>query len=484
MFSLSYVYTGHISQATASVPISITDPPIVPSGTQSLYINYTSVSVRTSYGGKTGWTQLNLSGRLELMSLINVSQVIGDANLTSNSTLDQVEFNISSASITVDNVTYPVTVAKKQIAATIINGERVNGTSGVLLDFSPVVTPEYIQNTTKFIMDPSLKAAMVQGLGFGGQGEQGPNQQHPLEQKYADLFKGNDANLTITDANLTSGENYSTLKVILTNYGNSSVTVMGAMLMGDVNPYFAPNAPAPGGLGQDAFPANATGFNCSQIMNWPMGSKEQRGALPENSTEANGPMGPGNFGTARQPDSAGAINASDATGPSMRESEKPADSGFWARGGRAFEQTNSSVTINASALVAIGKACGVDRIGIMLPATANVIQISGIENASDWANFYDGPGARFAFMHPVGVSFAVEDNGTLSMQLPWEAMNRVMQEGGYVLAPGATVTLEYTGKLVVGGMKAMGGLLQQNDSSYTITVLTDNGIAQANFTSS
>src|SRR5271157_2635434 len=46
VFSFAYSYAGHGAAGNAYVPISITDPPMVPKGTQALYINYSSMKVQ------------------------------------------------------------------------------------------------------------------------------------------------------------------------------------------------------------------------------------------------------------------------------------------------------------------------------------------------------------------------------------------------------------------------------------------------------
>ena len=517
LFAFAHPYAVHGTVGNAYVPISITDPPIVPSGTQALYINYTSVKVQVGYEGGSEWIPINSSGRLELMSLINESQGIGGANVMANSTIDQVEFNIVSGSITVDNVTYPLTITKKQMVAAVMNNKKVNGTSGVLLDFSPIVTPVYANNATTFMLNPSLMAAMVPGTVFGGQTQQGSGQQYPLQQKYADLFRGNDKNLTITNASLASEGNDTSLSITLKNDGNSSVTVMGVVLMGDVMPYFAPNSQA-----INALSPNALGFNCSQVMDLPMepagwGTLQENvlgffnglamngsslGESPSsNAMEFNGSaadrMGPERGALPGGPDgsvsgksnSSVVINASDAPNglpfggmhmPGAAEFNKSASTNF-PLGEGEFNHSNSSVVINASAAIAIGKACGVDRIGIRLPAPANDIQISGIEKAASLADSQDGLSMRFAFMHPIGVNFAVGDNAVLSMQFPWEDSNQAAAVAGYALAPGTTVTLGYAGKLVIGRGAPDASL---NDSSYVIMVMTSKGVAQANVTSS
>jgi DNA-binding transcriptional ArsR family regulator len=441
LFSFLQVHALQGASLTASVPISITDPPIVPDGTQALYVNYSSIRVHASYDGVADWISVNSSGRLELMSLINESQVIGEADIKPNSTIDRVEFNISSASITVDNVTYPVTVTRKQMAATVMGAGKVNGTSGVLLDFSPVVTPTYVQNETLFMMSPSLMAAMVPG---GGPGQQAFGQPRPMQQQYRDLFNGSGANLRITNTTLTSAGNDTLLRITVKNDGKSNLTISGVMMFGDVMPYASFNAPVPIVSAPSGPNTDAAAFNCSEMMNGSMGPG--RAMFPD---------GLGGFGAGRM-------------APDV---------------GRVFKQANSSVAINSSAVVAMGKACGIDKIRIMLPIPANYIQISGIGNSSKQAVPQDGLNSRFMLMHPVGVGFSVGDNATLSLQLPGKIPEPAQwsPETGYVLTPGASVTLEYRGRLMVGRLGA--SETSPNDASYVVTVLTDNGVAQANFTS-
>jgi hypothetical protein len=134
-------------------------------------------------------------------------------------------------------------------------------------------------------------------------------------------------------------------------------------------------------------------------------------------------------------------------------------------------------------MVAIGKACGADRIGIRLPAPTNDIQVSDIGKAAYGTPIsHDELSRGFAEAHPIGVSFAVNSNSTLSLQFPGQIAALPAPESGYVLSPGATVTLEYTGRLAVGSRKALN--LSSDDSLYSVTVLTDRGVAQANLTSS
>ena len=52
--------------------------------------------------------RVNATGRLDLMSLVNASVVIGNVMATPSSVITGADFSITSANITIDNATYGV----------------------------------------------------------------------------------------------------------------------------------------------------------------------------------------------------------------------------------------------------------------------------------------------------------------------------------------------------------------------------------------
>ncbi len=232
------------SQAAASgmIPISITDPPSVPVGTQALYINYSSLRAHVAMGGRQSWIDINSSGRLDLMGLVNVSQVIGGVNVSSNSIIDAVAFNISSASITVDNVTYPVYIMSKHMVATVQNKTILNPSSGVLLDFSPVVIES---NASMFVMIPSVRAVITQDGGVIARGVHSGmfgQARFPLPPIYRHLSAN--GNITVSNPLLSFTANSVTFGASLTNTGSKNITVLGIVVESP-----APACPGREGLG-------------------------------------------------------------------------------------------------------------------------------------------------------------------------------------------------------------------------------------------
>ena len=216
------------------VPISITDPPQVPYGTQALYINYTSLSVHVV--GKAGsyWMPVNANGSLDLMGLINESEVIGSARIPSGSSINTIRFNISSASIVINNSTHPVSLAEDNIYAMVQSNRSFNSTTGVLLELSPVVIEQNMMNSTSFLLLPSARAALMPSpAGLSGSGINSLVYMHaryPLRSGYSDAFFGREANITVKSAKLQQHGNSTMLDVSLYNGGPGNVIVYGVVL--------------------------------------------------------------------------------------------------------------------------------------------------------------------------------------------------------------------------------------------------------------
>ncbi len=238
-FLLAFIFITATPQAGVvnSIPISITDPPSVPVGTQALYMNYSSLMAHVVSKGSSEWVDIDSSGRIDLMGLINVSQVIGGLNVSAGSVIDAVAFNISSASTTIDNTTYPVRLLRDRVVASVENNTRLNSSSGVLLDFSPVVVESYTGNVTSFVMIPSVRAVLMpyQGKSIKNlhQGIFG-QVRYPLPPIYRHAFAA--SNITVSNQSLSiSGGNLSFV-FSLSDTGSKNVTVIGVALEGQEAP--------------------------------------------------------------------------------------------------------------------------------------------------------------------------------------------------------------------------------------------------------
>ncbi|HUY70185.1 MAG TPA: winged helix-turn-helix domain-containing protein [Candidatus Baltobacteraceae bacterium] len=318
-YSLSLAHYSTPGQGTsyAYMPVSITDPPIVPQGAQALYINYSSLNVYVNYKGGSEWLDLNSSGRLDLMSLTNSSQVIGLAGIRLNSTVDSVRFNITSASITIGNVTYGVYVPGGQVRTAVENSNVVNASSDLLIDFSPTVTAIGAQNATTFIMVPSLRAGVFSDPAMVRQVNSKSRVQlnFPLTKPNSKLFPDAGLNATASAKMLISG-NYLLFNATVRNSGADNITIISMLVESSA-------AQAAGGF---AIPT----------------STYARGAVQSNDHMA-------------------------WYNSSLNDSEH-----------RFYSFGNGSVAINASALYSAWVNSGRDSVNITLQKPTNRIMISGL----------------------------------------------------------------------------------------------------------
>ena len=231
---LSYSTFSLQSGKYNTLAFQITDPPIVPSGTNSLVISYSSLEAHYTDGNKSGWVVGNSSGSLNLMELVNVSQMLGTASVPTNSTVNLVRFYITSANITVNGTEYPVTVPNSTITVPVSGASKVNQSSGILIDMSPTVVAIYTNNSTVFVMVPSVKAIVIGSSNLSSRIGYRSRLQKVTESELENSSSGVkiiSSTLKTSAINTTTG-NGTYFSVTLTNTGNRSVTINHIIVMG------------------------------------------------------------------------------------------------------------------------------------------------------------------------------------------------------------------------------------------------------------
>ncbi len=148
----------HGGQATTILTIQLTDPPNVPNGTQALLVSYSSLQIRMR--GSSGWITDNTTGIVNLMSLTNVSEVVGKLKVPMNASVGTIRFNITSARILVNGMTYNVDVPNHQLSANVI-GVGAAGNMSVLMDMRTKIAST--ANAT-YMLVTSLKAVAVNNI--------------------------------------------------------------------------------------------------------------------------------------------------------------------------------------------------------------------------------------------------------------------------------------------------------------------------------
>lgn len=241
---------------TQSFPflVMLTDPPTVPAGTTQLNLTYSGISLQVTFtNGTAKWLPVTASGTVNSFSLVNMSQTIASTTIPSGSTVERIQFTISSAQAKIAGKVYSVTVLSSQLIASIANSQRVNQTQGVLLDLNPTLVQIQATNSTGgtvnyFVLVPSATAAFVTNV----------NTNHlkvgtivKLEDnervKLIRVTEETSRKIVISSALLSVKDNVTNFSVTFTNQGNTNVTVFGLTLNGlfnvpSMNPQNSPNS--------------------------------------------------------------------------------------------------------------------------------------------------------------------------------------------------------------------------------------------------
>jgi len=131
------------SSGANDLAVLMTDPPTVPDGVSAVFITYANLGIHISgAGNNTGWHVLDLSGQINLMSIINSTQTIVEANVTSGN-FNALTFNVTSAIVTFQGVNYTADLVYQNhvLYVPIVGGINITQgqTSAAVIDVSPTV---------------------------------------------------------------------------------------------------------------------------------------------------------------------------------------------------------------------------------------------------------------------------------------------------------------------------------------------------------
>jgi hypothetical protein len=159
-----------------------------------------------------------------------------------------VRFSITSAKIIINGTTYNVTVPNDEIiSAQLAAQTKVNSTSSILVDLTPTVVTVYTDNSTVFVLVPSVKAVEI--------GRENVTAKIGFRRNLSAVERKNlghaTPNITITGASLnTSQQNVTSFSVSVKNTGNDSVIINHVLVYGNdstlVMPGFNVNVTANG----------------------------------------------------------------------------------------------------------------------------------------------------------------------------------------------------------------------------------------------
>jgi len=207
--------------------IQLTDPPIVPGGTSSLNLTYSSIALlvgEPASGGKLTTSTVTVSGSatLDLLKLQNVSQTIALAKLPNDSVIYSFTFTVTSISIDVNGTKSPVTLATggSTLTVTLAKPTMIEGASIALLRLNPVI----VSTPSGYQMIPSA-VGIIRSEGQGEQNEEQVGSKQNLSNEDEDRLEQAKGNLTATLTALSVSENSTTITVQVKNAGNSPVVL-------------------------------------------------------------------------------------------------------------------------------------------------------------------------------------------------------------------------------------------------------------------
>ena len=228
--------TTALKASTLSIPLLLTDPPIVPVGTQSLNLTFNGAEVGIkSNQSENEWIKVNASGSVNLLGLVNVSKTIGLAQVPQGSVIDQIKFNIVSVKIDVNNTVYNVTTVSNNLVVPVAGGTSIQKLSAVLMDLTSHVVEIYTGNSSApvFVLIPNAVAIVRSSSTENGNASEvgtlsnlTSDERHQLEQA-----KG----IVNVLASLSVSGNATDMSIAIYNTGNVSVALQAVNLDGQFN---------------------------------------------------------------------------------------------------------------------------------------------------------------------------------------------------------------------------------------------------------
>lgn len=223
--------------------VLLTDPPDVPSGTTQLNLTYSGLALQVIFpNGTSKWVSVKASGTVDLLVLVNVTQTIASTNIPAGSTVERIQFSISSVSATINGQIFPVTTLSNQLIVSISNrGNTTQTSSGALLQLNPTLVQIRASNSTGgsvnyYVLVPSATAIIKPSV---SQEQAKVGAKTKLETRDMDDLahaeRGVSKNVTITSATLTVSGTTTKLTITLKNQGSTNATIFGLTLHGQFN---------------------------------------------------------------------------------------------------------------------------------------------------------------------------------------------------------------------------------------------------------
>jgi hypothetical protein len=221
---------GLQSGSSAELIIQLTDPPVVPKGTSSVNLTYTSIGLLVGVpvgGGQQTTNAVSVSppggsATLDLLKLQNVLQTIASTSLPNGSRVYSFTFAIGTISIDVNGTKAPVALATggNALVVTLARPSALMGADVALLQLNPVI----VDTPTGYQMIPSA-VGIIRAEQTGNQDDRQVGYQQRLSSDDANQLENARGYLTATLSTLSVSGNATTITVEVRNMGNTSVAL-------------------------------------------------------------------------------------------------------------------------------------------------------------------------------------------------------------------------------------------------------------------
>ncbi len=441
----------HVAPAVTSVPssasypvmVALADPPYVPNGTQALNLSYSGVRVHVIGENTSQWINSGASGSVDLLSLVNISKVLGTVSVPANSEIDMLAFNVTSLSIFINSTKYLVAVPNGTI--TVHLHGKVNQSSSIIADFEPTIVT-IVTNSSQpvFVLVPSVKAVIIPGIS-----QSAKTGYIPVNTTVKRALKLVAPNISIVSASLGSVGNVSHVSVTVKNNANQSIVLRNLLVFGDEN--------------------MSIYFNLTRGVIMPMGDDVREMPLGGMSTNTFGgafnsfianissvslptPSGMGNVIKHMPMLSHGMFALNEADLEDMVD-EVETHHGFM--NATELEDLFKNITHNSS---------------LSIPAFAhmNNSELEEILNKTVIDRKMEIEHEHFRVLN-----FLIAKNGSLVLPFSQFSVMNAYYGGGYVLGAGNTITLSFNGEMTLGNSDVV--LTFENGQTYRLVVGGEHG---------
>ncbi|MEM3212201.1 MAG: hypothetical protein QW091_01560 [Candidatus Micrarchaeaceae archaeon] len=437
----------------ASYPVmaQLTDPPQVPNGTQSLNMSYASVRFHIIGSNFSEWLNAGTSGKIDLLSLVNISKTLGSVTVPANSAVDELAFNITGLTIEINGTTYPVAVPNSTILVHLTT--KVNTSSSILADLSPtIITIITNSSVPVFVMVPSVRSIIVSGVSSSAKTTGYAYVNTTLRERFERVVP----NISITGASIGSAGNITTITLSVKNNANTSATLRNVLIFGNESMHMYFNLSRgflPAQIRQPTSLSNALTSNIIPIFVTNSSTSNNKFILRfGNEIEFNKSTGEIRFNESGIKDMAAGMSAIMAVHHGQLNATE-------------IQAMLRNITGNSS---------------FTIPGLAQM-------NASAIGKFINGTlisdRMESEHMHFRVFNFLIASNGTLV--LPFDAASAMNEyyRGGYTISPGGTATLTFSGRMTLGNS----GIVMDFEPSnvYRIVITGEEGLyASSNVTAS